>query len=357
MRILHVRFANLNSLQGEWQVDFTHPAYQADSIFAISGPTGSGKTTILDAISLALYGRTPRLKIISKSVNEILTRQTGYCFSEVTFETLRGRYRCHWSQHRARRHPAGELQQPRHEIVNCEDDRVIESTIKNVARKVEQVIGMNFDQFTKSILLAQGSFAAFLDAAADVRAPILEQITGTELYSRISQKVYERSSHEENLFRQVQSKIEDLSLLSQEEERALKEQQLKTTSEIASLKQQQIIIEKSLAWYERYALLDKDISAREEVCQTLQAEIEYNAPKRRQLDQAKNSQTLSPYYRQLEDLRQEQFDESREKEKRDRSMMPSRQHRPVSTTGKNHLLRHWKTKRKNSKGRRRSAPE
>ena len=112
MRILGIRFKNLNSLTGEWQVDFTHPDYASDGIFAITGPTGSGKTTILDAVCLGLYGRTPRLDKVTKGSNEIMSRQTGECFAEVDFETQQGRYRCHWSQHRARRRYDGELQPP-----------------------------------------------------------------------------------------------------------------------------------------------------------------------------------------------------------------------------------------------------
>ena len=81
MRILSVRFKNLNSLTGEWQVDFTHPSYASDGIFAITGPTGAGKTTIMDAVCLALYGSTPRLGKVTKNSNEIMSRQTGECFS------------------------------------------------------------------------------------------------------------------------------------------------------------------------------------------------------------------------------------------------------------------------------------
>ena len=116
MRILQVRFKNLNSLVGEWQIDLTHPAFESDGIFAITGPTGAGKTTILDAVCLALYGRTPRLNRVSRSENEIMSRQTGECFAEVTFETQSGRYRCHWSQFRARGEPDGELKAPKHEM-------------------------------------------------------------------------------------------------------------------------------------------------------------------------------------------------------------------------------------------------
>jgi len=101
MRILELRFKNLNSLYGEWDVDFTTPEYVFDGIFVITGPTGAGKSTILDAICLALYGQTPRLKSITKNGNEIMSRQTGECFAEVTFETKAGQFRCHWSQQKA----------------------------------------------------------------------------------------------------------------------------------------------------------------------------------------------------------------------------------------------------------------
>jgi exonuclease SbcC len=93
MKILQLRFRNLNSLAGEWSIDFTVPEYVADGIFAISGPTGAGKSTILDAICLALYWRTPRLPVISNSTNEIMSRQTGDCFAEVVFETNEGRFK------------------------------------------------------------------------------------------------------------------------------------------------------------------------------------------------------------------------------------------------------------------------
>ncbi len=131
MRILGVRFKNLNSLVGETEVDFTDPEYVSDGIFAITGPTGAGKTTILDAICLGLYGRTPRLGRITKNSNEIMSRQTGECFAEVTFETQKGCYRSHWSQHRARKKAEGELQPDRHEIAEADGGTVLESIVCN----------------------------------------------------------------------------------------------------------------------------------------------------------------------------------------------------------------------------------
>src|SRR5690606_41683357 len=110
MRILQVSFRNINSLVGHWRIDLTHPDYLADGIFAITGPTGAGKTTILDAICLALYGSTPRLGRLTNSSNEIMSRQTGGCFAEVTFEAAGRRGRCHWVPRRAPGGIGGRLQ-------------------------------------------------------------------------------------------------------------------------------------------------------------------------------------------------------------------------------------------------------
>ena len=216
MRILKIRFKNLNSLVGQWEIDLTHRAYASDGIFAITGPTGAGKTTILDAVCLALYGRTPRLNKVTKAANEIMSRQTGECFAEVTFETQVGRFRCHWSQHRARKKPDGELQPPRHEIADADSGKIFEEKLRGVAEQIETATGMDFDRFTRSMLLAQGGFAAFLQAAPDERAPILEQITGTEIYSEISVRVHERRSEERKKLEILLAELAGMQILGEE---------------------------------------------------------------------------------------------------------------------------------------------
>ena len=221
MRILAIRLRNLNSLAGSWAIDFTAPEFAAAGIFAITGPTGAGKSTILDAICLALFARTPRLGHISKGSNEIMARRTGDCFAEVEFETDQGRFRCHWAQHRARRSPSGELQAPKHEIVDARTGKVLETRSKEVGRLVEQVTGMDYDRFTRSILLAQGDFAAFLEADADQRAPLLEQITGTGIYSRISMAVHERTGAERQQTTLLREAMGRIVLLDEVEEREL----------------------------------------------------------------------------------------------------------------------------------------
>ncbi|MFH0966643.1 MAG: AAA family ATPase, partial [Methanobacteriota archaeon] len=218
MKILSVRFRNLNSLAGEWIINLQDPSFTSNGIFAITGPTGSGKTTILDAICLALYGQTPRLEKISVSTNEIMTRHTGECSAEVTFESSEGVFRCNWRQKRARSRPDGKLQQPEHEIADAVTNRVLESKIREVGIRVRQATGMDFEQFTRSMLLAQGGFSAFLEAKPDERAPILEQITGTGIYSDISIKVHERTGEEREKLKAIESEIGMIELLTPEEE-------------------------------------------------------------------------------------------------------------------------------------------
>jgi exonuclease SbcC len=223
VRILKVSFANLNSLYGTWEIDFTHPAYIHDGIFAITGPTGAGKSTILDAICLALYGSTPRLDLVGGQSNEIMSRHTAHCFAEVTFETAQGRYRCAWRQRRARNRVEGNLVASEHEFIHATTGAIICSKKREVAAAVETYTGMNFERFTRSMLLAQGQFAAFLTCDADQRAPILEQITGTEVYSRISQSVHEKKREEELKLQQLQQQAQSLEPLSSEAVTHLKE--------------------------------------------------------------------------------------------------------------------------------------
>lgn len=222
MRILSIRFKNLNSLVGKWAIDFTVPAYDGDGIFAITGPTGAGKTTILDAICLALYGKTPRLGKITKNSNEIMSRYTYDSSAEIEFETIKGRFRCHWNQRRAHNKSSGELQSPKHEISNATTNEVIESKLKDVAQRVEEVTGMDFDRFTRSMLLAQGGFAAFLQAKPDERAPILERITGTEIYSQISMKVHKRKSDENKKLEALKTELDGIQLMSEMDKTKLK---------------------------------------------------------------------------------------------------------------------------------------
>lgn len=216
MRILKLRLCNLNSLSGEWEIDFTHPDYVNEGLFAIVGPTGAGKSTILDAICLALYGQTPRLGRITKSDNDIMSRQHGECWAEVSFSTEQGAFRAHWYQHRARKLASGPLQGARHELSELTSGRILEEKLSLVPAQVEQLSGLDFERFTRSVMLAQGQFAAFLHADDSQRSELLEQLTGTDIYADISKKVFHRAKQTKDELQQLKSSLGDVELLSEE---------------------------------------------------------------------------------------------------------------------------------------------
>ena len=309
MRILQVRFRNLNSLAGEWKIDLMHPAFASDGIFAITGPTGAGKTTILDAICLALYGRTPRLERVTRSGNEIISRQTGECFAEVAFETQTGRYRCHWSQHRARRKPDGELQAPKHEIANADSGEVIESNIKGVADQIEKTTGMDFDRFSRSMLLAQGGFDAFLRAAAGDRAPILEQITGTEIYSRISMRVHERQREEREKLNILQAESAGIPILEPEQEEAIGQALETGQKEEAELAAKSADAAKAIAWLTNIDSLKREITNLADEAGKLQNDIEAFKADRETLNRSLGAASLDGVYATLAAARKQQVDD------------------------------------------------
>ncbi len=299
MRILQIRFKNLNSLTGEWEVDLTGPAYTSDGLFAITGPTGAGKSTLLDAVCLALYGRTPRQPRISQAQNEVMSRQTGECFAEVVFETPQGRWRCHWSQHRSRKQADGSLQPPRHEVSDAVGGKLLATKIKDVADLIEQLSGMDFDRFTRSMLLAQGSFAAFLQADPDARAPILEQITGTAIYSEISRAVHERRGEERQQLEQLRATQAGLQLLD-EDEAELLSRELATLNEQVQEQQQTIDQQQKLVhWRQHLEQETQQLHQLQQDQTQLEQAQQAFAPQLQTLEQALKAEALRPEYAPL----------------------------------------------------------
>ncbi|PHV01595.1 exonuclease subunit SbcC [Iodobacter sp. BJB302] len=220
MKLLSLRLKNLNSLKGEWKIDFTAAPFKDNGLFAITGPTGAGKTTLLDAICLALYHQTPRMSSISASSNELMTRHTSDCLAEVEFEVKGSRYRAFWSQRRARNLASGALQAPRVELADA-NGQILSDKINEKLRLTEGLTGLDFGRFTKSMLLAQGGFAAFLNAAANERAELLEELTGTDIYGQISQSVFEQTRSSKQALDQLRAKASGVELLSEEQRSGL----------------------------------------------------------------------------------------------------------------------------------------
>ncbi|MEI6638344.1 MAG: AAA family ATPase [Chlorobium sp.] len=337
MKIISLRFKNLNSLLGEWLIDFTAPEYAVEGIFAITGPTGSGKSTILDALSLALYGQTPRLPKINKSGNEIMSRQSGECFSEVVFETLRGRYRCHWSQHRSRRLPGGELQSQRHEIADDVTGKIIESKLQDTLAAVVKRTGMDFDQFTRSMLLAQGGFAAFLQARDDDRAPVLEQITGTELYSLISMKVHERHRFEQQKLKAIKDECSGIQLLDAGSVAGIEAELAAKLAEEAAMSSSQSQAETALRWLRQIAAMQGELEGMQGSFDELKSFEERFIPDRQRMELARRAAPFEPAYTTLCQLQELQERELHEKNALKSSLEEAR--RAFATLGEAFLER------------------
>lgn len=216
MKILRVELSNLNSLRGTFIIDFTDEAFTSSGIFAITGPTGAGKSTILDAICLALYSKTPRLNDIGAS-NEIMTRSEGTCMAKVIFESARKHYLASFEQHRSRNKMDGALQNKTHLLIELDNDFKGGKSIasgRSVPNTVAEITGLDFDKFTKSMLLAQGNFANFLKSNDNERSELLEKLTGTAIYSRISQFVYQKDKEAKLLLDSLKGSLEQIDILS-----------------------------------------------------------------------------------------------------------------------------------------------
>ncbi|MEI7694063.1 MAG: AAA family ATPase [Chlorobium sp.] len=313
MKILSLRFKNLNSLVGEWLIDFTAPEYAVEGIFAITGPTGSGKSTVLDALSLALYGQTPRLGRITKSGNEIMSRRSGECFSEVVFETLKGRYRCHWSQHRSRKQPGGELQSQKHEIADDVSGKILESKLQDTLAAVVQRTGMDFEQFTRSMLLAQGGFAAFLQARDDDRAPVLEQITGTEIYSLISMKVHERHRFEQQKLKALRDECSGIQLLDAESVAAVEAELGAKQRGEADICSRQHQAQTAFRWLRQISAMQGELEGMKGSFDELKSFEERFTADRQRMEQARRAAAFEPAYSTLCQLQELQKRELHEK--------------------------------------------
>jgi exonuclease SbcC len=250
MKIKRLSFKNINSLKGEWQLNFDQEPFLSNGLFAITGPTGAGKTTILDAICLALYHETPRLAI-SKSQNEVMTRNTSDCAAEVEFEVQGKAYRASWSQRRAKGKAEGNLQEMKVELAEVVSGNILASQVKLKKQLVAEITGLDFSRFRKSMLLSQGEFAAFLNAPANDRAELLEELTGTEIYGQISQAVFESHNQAKAQLDQLRAKAEGVNLLG-DTERLDVAKMLQQAGEMAdTLSQQHVLLQQQKQWREQ----------------------------------------------------------------------------------------------------------
>jgi len=308
MKILSVRFENLNSLKGAWKIDFQADDFTENGLFVITGPTGAGKSTILDAICLALYQQTPRLDKITQSKNELMTRGTGECLAEVEFAVKGKGYKVFWSQKRARSSASGNLQPPVC-LLSEIDGEVLCNKSSDVLKQVIELTGLDFSRFTKSMLLAQGGFAAFLNANPAERAELLEELTGTEIYCEISKQVFERNKEVQAELKLLAGQAQILAVLTAEE-RAELEAQIEHSQALLSDKKRALkTLEQALAWLEKSTLLLTKIAQQQSEMAAAQQALGDFEGQLIAISNARQAHLLSPCFERLKDA-QKQLDES-----------------------------------------------
>ena len=308
MKILSLRLKNLNSLKGEWKIDFRNAPFKDNGLFAITGPTGAGKSTLLDAICLALYHQTPRLPSVGGQSNEVMTRHTADCLAEVAFEVKGEVYRAFWSQRRARDRIDGALQPPKVElaqVTGLDGEAVILSTHStDKLRRVAALTGLDFPRFTRSMLLAQGGFAAFLNASANDRAELLEELTGTDIYGQISQAVFERAREARQTLAQLQAQADGVQVLSPEQRQTLQAESERLQGE-QTLLQEQLRKASALRQWQRDRDLAEQAVAQAEQSQRTATQARADAgPDLARLASQAPAQRLQPMHQALRRARQ-----------------------------------------------------
>lgn len=312
MKILAIRGKNLASLEGEFDIDFTVEPLKSSGIFAITGQTGAGKSTILDALCLALFDNAPRLNKAESSVNvydvedktitqkdsrNILRRGASEGYAEVDFVALNGdKYRSKWMVRRARGKSDGALQATSIKLDNLTVISEEQGTKSNLLNRIVELIGLTFDQFTRAVLLAQGDFANFLKAKSSEKAELLEKLTGTEVYSKISVSIYQKTSDAKNALDMILQRMKDVRLLTNEELNALIDAKNTKNEELKPFKIQADQIEKKLSWIKEDELIKQELNQAEKELETIQTRIKEASPRYEYMDMIDKSLEIRDFY-------------------------------------------------------------
>ncbi|MBB6287059.1 MULTISPECIES: AAA family ATPase [unclassified Pseudomonas] len=272
MKILAIRLKNLASLAGPFEIDFTAEPLASAGLFAITGPTGAGKSTLLDALCLALFGAVPRLgdtgqakmpdadsDISIGDPRTLIRRGTGGGYAEVDFVGVSGRrYRARWEANRARDKASGKLQNSRQSLIDLDSDQLLASQKTEYKTQLELALGLNFEQFTRAVLLAQSEFSAFLKANDNERSELLEKLTDTALYTQLGRRAFDKAKEAKDAHKHLQDQATGVVPLAPEARAELDEQfdaaqqQLKTQqAQLKQLELQHTWLKELREWQDR----------------------------------------------------------------------------------------------------------
>ena len=289
MKFLQLEILNLASLdkQGGEVINFEEGALGESTIFSIVGPTGSGKSTLLDAICLALYNRAPRYprkkgdknqnieifgaadasesnRLAPTDSRNILTRGKKEGYSKLTFLANNGSiYRAEWHV-RFQRVRYENAKTALYKITRNGEEITEEAADWN---ELPNIIGLDYDQFLRTVLIAQGSFANFLTAKENERYELLEKLIGCEeTYTNIATEIKKAKDQATDAYNQMAASVEAVkqNLLNDEELAQLQEEIARLEKAEKELDSQLQAISKDLQWFEENDKQIKQIS----ICQS-----------------------------------------------------------------------------------------
>ncbi len=297
MKLVRLTIQNINSLKDAVVIRFDDPAYADNGLFLISGPTGAGKTTIFDAICIALFGRTPRTKP-SGDQNNVLTIGESICRAELLFETEDGkRYLATWAQHRSK---GGRLQKATHEISDQTDgNRLLADKTSETVCQVERILGLDFDQFCKTAYVVQGAFDQFLKAKDKDKMAIFTKITGQKKYAKISEKARTKLKNLEERYSDLGGRLNEISVLSDSELAELNRRISELETRRKKIETQIKTVEDNRRWLAEIEDLTTNLSGTNQKIAEHAERINVFAPKAEQLRRADDAQAIYGSYANL----------------------------------------------------------
>lgn len=310
MKVLKIELQNINSLKCEIPIviDFEHHRFEDVGLYAITGPTGAGKTTLLDAITIALYRRVPRFEKASSKggLEDVVSYGAPTAMARVTFDAQNQRYEAQWDMRLASTN--GKLLGKPVETVrlkNLSTGVIIAETKTTCDEKIVEITQLNYDQFLRSVMLAQGEFAAFLSAKNSEKGLLLQQIAGDEIYRKIGETLKNRISDEKKILEQIKSKINTDDLLSEEVAKQLEIEKNQLIESQTTLNADLKKIEVVLKWYEQINKLQQQKQKIEVDKLQLELDIEQNTIIFQQLEKHEAAEPIKATLTEVVRLEQE----------------------------------------------------
>jgi len=308
MKILSIRIKNLASLSGEHFIDFESEPLASAGLIAIIGKTGAGKSTILDAMCLALFNRIPRLKdsdgklvdvdgteLLTNSPLTVLRRGTGHGFAELSFIAQDQKtYLARWEIKRARENPNGKLQSVQRSLKCLSDGIIVADKAKAVETAIQKITQLSFEQFTRAVLLAQSEVTAFLKARDNERGELLQYLTNSDIFEKIGQLAYEKTKQIANQRKELENLLGHIEILSDEDVTRYSEELKQSNVQLQLLETEKQQLNKQHQWFEQQHKFELELQSRQAYLTEQQLQFDQRADQRQQLVQLEVFSSIRP---------------------------------------------------------------